>query len=86
MFSNKSIFCLRPTAKVPSNYLSFSPSSGHLVNLLQGCSFWATFLGSTYGVNLEAGLGPVLALLLFQKATNLFVDLGSDPVGLNLSL
>ena len=45
-------FCRRPTAKGPSNYLS-SSSSGHLVNLLLGC---------TSGLNLAADQGPVLVL------------------------
>ena len=48
-------FCLRPKAGGPSNYLSCC--SGHVVNLLLGC---------TSGLNLAADLRPVLALFMFQ--------------------
>ena len=34
------LFCLQPTAKGPSNYLSCSSCSGHFVNLLSWLQFW----------------------------------------------
>ena len=47
MFDSKSLFVLRPTADVPSNYLS---CSGHLANLLLGYTslvyLWGTFWGA----------------------------------------
>ena len=54
-YFEKHIFvCLRPMADGPSDLLSCS-CSGNFVNLLMGC---------TYGLNLAADLGPVLALFL----------------------
>ena len=56
MLNVDSYICLQPTAEGPNNYLNcFSSccSSGHLVNLLLGC---------TSGLNLATDLRPVLAL------------------------
>ena len=50
-------FCMRLTGEVPCNYLICS-SSGHLNNLLLGCTS-----GCTFGLNLAVDLGPVPALL-----------------------
>ena len=48
----------KPTAGGPSNDLSCSSCSGHLVNSLLGC---------TSGLNLATELGPVLALSAFES-------------------
>ena len=67
-WSQETSFCLRPTAKGTSNFLSCFCSSGHFVNLLLGCTsgvlFWGTRLGCSSSLNLA--VGPVVAL--FQTA------------------
>ena len=42
-----------------------SPCSGHIVNLLLGCTSGLHFSGCTSGLDLVADLGPVLALYSF---------------------
>ena len=55
-------FCLKPTAEVPINKLSCCCCSGHLVNLLLGC---------TSGLNLAAYLPRTSPGLVDAKTSTL---------------